>query len=218
MQTWKEVLADIKEKDFFKKAFLFQKKQRENGKKIFPPEKEIFNAFTLTPFEEVKVVILGQDPYHGEGQAEGLCFSVGKNISHPPSLQNIFKELQNDLGLDIPKDGSLRKWAKQGVFLLNAILTVEKSKPASHAKIGWEHFTDEVIKKISNEKDHVVFVLWGNFAKGKIPLIDKNKHTIITAPHPSPFSVHSGFFGSKPFSKINDDLRKHKMKEINWSL
>lgn len=186
-------------------------------KKIFPQPENVFKAFWLTPFSKVKVVILGQDPYHGDGQAHGLCFSVPKGVAIPPSLQNIYKEIESDLG--VKKDfgsGNLESWAKQGVFLLNAILTVVAHSPASHQKKGWENFTDAVIKKISNEREGVVFILWGNYARGKKNLIDAGKHLILEAPHPSPLSAYAGFFGSKPFSKANKYLVSRGQAEIIW--
>jgi len=182
----------------------------------FHPE-NLFQAFWLTPFSQVKVVILGQDPYHGPGQAHGLCFSVPDDVKLPPSLQNIYKEIETDLG--VKKDfqsGNLEAWAKQGVFLINAILSVVAHNPASHRARGWEKFTDTVIKTISEKRDHVAFVLWGNYARGKKNLIDIKKHLVLEAPHPSPFSAFSGFFGSRPFSQINSYLREHGQSEIEW--
>lgn len=182
---------------------------------IYPPANLIFNAFDTTPFDKVKVVILGQDPYHGTGQAMGLSFSVPKGIALPPSLKNIYQEIHTDVGLDIPKSGDLTYRAEQGVLLLNAILTVRANTPASHQQIGRQQFTDAVIQHISNEKEHVVFMLWGNFARGKKILIDTTKHLVLEAPHPSPFSVHSGFFGCKHFSKANDYLEKNAIEPID---
>ncbi len=186
-------------------------------KAVYPKPTDIFHAFLLTPFSKVNVVILGQDPYHGAGQAHGLSFSVPKGVRVPPSLQNIYKEIESDLG--VKKDftsGNLEYWAEQGVFLLNAILSVVANSPASHQRKGWEVFTDTVIQKISLEREHVVFMLWGNFARSKKNLIDTNKHLVLEAPHPSPFSAHSGFFGSKHFSKCNEYLKKHNKKPIVW--
>jgi uracil-DNA glycosylase len=206
---------------------LFQESERNAGKKIYPKKEDIFKAFKLTPFEKVKVVILGQDPYHGAGQAEGLCFSVPNGVNPPPSLKNIFKELESDLqnkenilenGFRKTESGHLGKWAQRGVFLLNTVLTVKDGRPGSHAKRGWEEFTDFVIQKISQEKEHVVFLLWGNYAKSKISLIDKHKHTILTAAHPSPLSAYNGFFGCKHFSKTNEALKKHGQEKINWQI
>lgn len=189
----------------------------DNNKKIFPNKKDIFKAFELTPFSKVKVVILGQDPYHNDGQAEGLSFSVPNGLTLPPSLKNIYKEIESDLAVKKDfTDGNLEKWAEGGVFLLNSILTVVAHTPASHKDKGWEHFTDYVIKKISDDKDNVVFILWGNYAKSKKLLIDNKKHLILESVHPSPFSARNGFFGSKHFSKCNEYLKKHKKGIIKW--
>lgn len=186
-------------------------------KTIYPPKDYIFNALKLTSYKDTKVVIVGQDPYHGEHQAHGLSFSVQKGVKVPPSLQNIYKELYDDLGVPIRKDGDLTGWAKQGVLLLNAVLTVEKDKAASHRNWGWELLTDYIIKVLNMKEEPVVFILWGNFAKEKAKLITNPHHYIITSPHPSPFSAYSGFFGSKPFSKTNDYLVKNNLKSIDWS-
>lgn len=214
--SWAEQLAGYFDTEKFKNLSDFIRSEYL-GKTVYPKPENIFKAFWLTPFSEVKVVILGQDPYHGAGQAHGLCFSVADGIKPPPSLVNIYKELEADLG--VKKDftsGNLEDWSRQGVFLLNAILTVVASTPASHQKLGWEDFTDEVIKTISQRKEHVVFILWGNYARAKRVLIDQTKHLIIEAPHPSPFSAYSGFFGSKPFSQVNKDLIAHGQVKINW--
>ena len=216
--TWKDILAEEKTQPYFAEILAYIKQRRAQGVSIFPPAKDVFNAFAYTPFDELKVVILGQDPYHGPGQAHGLSFSVCKGIRQPPSLQNIFKELQDDLGIPIVDHGELTKWAKQGVMLLNAALTVEQSTPQSHAGIGWYTFTDNVIRHISDNKDHVIFVLWGKSAQAKIDLIDTTKHDIIQSPHPSPFSAHRGFFGSKPFSRINTILEGRQQDPIDWNL
>ncbi len=189
-----------------------------NKKEIFPPKDYIFNALKLTSFKDTRVVIVGQDPYHGVGEAMGLSFSVNKGIKIPPSLQNIYKELQSDLGIPPKEDGDLTNWAKNGVLLLNAVLTVEKDKPASHRNLGWEPLTDYIIKVLNMKEESVVFILWGNFAKEKAKYITNPKHYIITSPHPSPLSAYSGFFGSKPFSKTNDFLIKNNQKPINWNL
>jgi uracil-DNA glycosylase len=186
------------------------------NKSVFPAGENIFSAFTLCPLSQIKVVILGQDPYHGEGQAEGLSFSVPAGLRLPPSLRNIYKELQTDLGIDRGQNGHLADWAKQGVLLLNATLTVEAGAPGSHQGLGWETFTDSVIKTISNQKTNVVFILWGKYAEAKTTLIDSSKHLIITSAHPSPFSAHRGFFGSRPFSKTNAYLDKTGQTPINW--
>lgn len=214
--SWAEQLASYFDTAKFKSLSDFIRSEYLS-KTVYPKPENIFKAFWLTPFSEVKVVILGQDPYHGAGQAHGLCFSVADGIKPPPSLVNIYKELEADLG--VKKDftsGNLEDWSRQGVFLLNAILTVVASTPASHQKLGWEDFTDEVIKTISQRKEHVVFILWGNYARAKRVLIDQTKHLIIEAPHPSPFSAYSGFFGSKPFSQVNKDLIAHGQVKINW--
>ena len=185
---------------------------------VFPPSSLIFNAFNLTPFDDVKVVILGQDPYHNIGQAHGLAFSVPDNIQKPPSLINIFKELNQDMGLPIPTHGNLEKWAKEGVLLLNASLTVRAHMAASHAKIGWQHFTDAAIKALSDKKQNLVFILWGNYAIAKENLIDHNKHLILKTVHPSPLSASRGFFGCRHFSKTNEYLIKNNIKPINWEI
>jgi len=216
--SWKKELKDEFDKPYFEKIVHFLKQERSAGKTIYPPGKQIFNAFEWTPFNHVKVVILGQDPYHGAGQAHGLSFSVPDKVAPPPSLVNIFKEINEDLDIPIPRTGNLEKWAKQGVLMLNASLTVEANTPNSHSQIGWHTFTDEVIKHISADKEHVVFMLWGKFAQNKESLIDATKHLILKAAHPSPFSAHSGFFGSRHFSKTNNWLRDHGMKPIDWNL
>jgi uracil-DNA glycosylase len=216
--SWKKLLKTEFDKPYFQNIVLHLKTEKEQGKTIYPPGSFIFNAFNTTPVEKVKVVILGQDPYHGPRQAHGLSFSVQTGVPQPPSLMNIFKEMNTDLGLAIPQHGNLENWAKQGVLLLNASLTVRANEPMSHAKIGWAAFTDTVIKKISEEKEHVVFILWGKFAQEKIALIDQNKHYIIKSAHPSPLSAHNGFFGSRPFSKTNEYLMKHGMDPIEWKV
>lgn len=197
------------------KSFLVEER---GSHEIYPPESKIFAAFDACPFEGVKVVILGQDPYHGPGQAHGLSFSVPEGIKLPPSLKNIFQELHADLGVSLPESGNLEKWAKQGVLLLNATLTVRKSSPGSHQKKGWEAFTDATIQSISDDRQHVVFLLWGNYARAKKELIDSSKHLIHESPHPSPFSARHGFFGSKPFSKTNQYLASHGIDPVDWSL
>jgi len=217
-QSWKEVLNEEFEKEYFSHIVTFLKAEKEKGKMIFPPGKQIFNAFEFTPFNEVKVVIIGQDPYHNPGQAHGLSFSVPEGIAAPPSLVNIFKEIQNDLGINLTGKNNLQKWAKQGVLLLNASLTVEANMPMSHSKIGWHLFTDEVIKIISTLKDNVVFLLWGKFAQNKQLLIDSGKHKILMAAHPSPLSAYNGFFGCGHFSKTNQWLEEKGLKPIEWEL
>ena len=190
---------------------------KKNNIPFYPPGKFLFNAFNLTPLDQVKVVILGQDPYHGPNQAHGLCFSVPNSIKPPPSLINIFKELEDDIGKKIDfTNGNLEHWAKQGVFLLNTTLTVERSRPLSHQNLGWNIFTDKVISTINKSRENIVFILWGSFAQSKKELIDSNKHLILTAPHPSPLSAHRGFFGSKPFSKTNDFLQSKQIDKVNW--
>ena len=214
---WDNIFKDELEKDYFKELISFVEKEYKE-KTIFPPKNEIFNAFRHTKYKDLKVVILGQDPYHGENEAEGLSFSVKTGIRKPPSLNNIFKELKDDLGIEICDDGSLLKWADQGVLLLNSVLTVEKDKAASHQGKGWEIFTDAVIKKINEKKEPVVFILWGSYARAKKSLITNKNHYIIESTHPSPFSAYNGFFGSKPFSKTNNFLKSKGIKEIDWDL
>jgi uracil-DNA glycosylase len=216
--SWKEVLAEEFKKPYFKQIAQHLKTEKEQGKIIYPPGSQIFHAFEATPFDKVKVVILGQDPYHGPKQAHGLSFSVQQGIASPPSLINIFKELHEDVGLPIPRHGHLENWAKQGVLLLNASLTVRAGEPMSHAKLGWEKFTNTVIEKVSHLKENIVFVLWGRFAQEKQSLIDDKKHYIIKSAHPSPLSAKNGFFGSRPFSKINTYLVKKGIDPINWAL
>ncbi len=214
---WDKVLAVIENSDGFKK-FLQLINQKYNESTCYPPKEYIFNALKLTSYKDTKVVIVGQDPYHGEGEAHGLSFSVQKGIKIPPSLQNIYKELESDLGIKSAKDGDLTKWAKEGVLLLNAVLTVKKDTPASHRNLGWELLTDYIIKALNQKEEPVVFILWGNFAKEKQKYITNPKHLVITSSHPSPFSASYGFFGSKPFSKTNEFLIKNKIKPIDWQL
>jgi uracil-DNA glycosylase len=216
--TWKEVLAGEREQPYFQQAMSFIEKERLAGKIIYPKNSEIFNALQFTPFEALRAVIIGQDPYHGAGQAHGLCFSVKPGVPAPPSLQNIFKELAEDLKISIPKHGCLEKWAKQGVLLLNAILSVEAGKPLSHNGIGWERFTDRVIREINDRKQGVVFLLWGSPAQQKGKIIDPLRHHILRAPHPSPLSASRGFFGCKHFSKTNDILKSQNQEPIDWAL
>lgn len=215
--SWKVVLWEEFQQPYFRKLKDFIQSERSVGKIIFPPAPLIFNAFNTTPFDQVKVVILGQDPYHGDGQAHGLSFSVPDGIKPPPSLVNIFKELRADIGMEIPTSGNLTKWAEQGVLLLNAMLTVEAHQAASHQKKGWEEFTNAVIRKISEKKEGVVFILWGRYAQEKAALIDANKHYILTSAHPSPFSA-TKFLGCKHFSKTNELLKKQGLKPIDWTL
>ncbi len=217
--AWHEVLKNEFTKPYFLEILTFLKIESSAGKIIYPPVPLIFNAFNHTSFEKVKVVILGQDPYHNPGQANGLSFSVPTGIKPPPSLINIFKEIQNDVGIIMPKGfGNLTSWADQGVFLLNAILTVRTNDPASHSKIGWMNFSNAVITKISDEKKGVIFLLWGKFAQEKQILIDETKHFVLKAAHPSPFSANRGFFGCKHFSKTNELLANQNLPGINWNL
>ena len=218
--SWLEVLSDEFEKDYMLKLRQFLKEEKQAGKTIYPKGGDIFNAFAKTPFDEVKVVILGQDPYHGPNQAHGLSFSVQRGIPTPPSLQNIYKELATDIpGFIIPKTGDLTEWAEQGVLLLNATLTVQAANAGSHQKKGWERFTDTVIKTISDKKEGIVFILWGAYAQSKSVLIDETKHLVIKSTHPSPLAVsRGGFFGSKPFSKTNTYLQQHGEKPIDWQI
>jgi uracil-DNA glycosylase len=215
--SWKAELDNEFKADYFikLKEFLITEKQTQ---RVLPPGDKIFSAFNHTPFDKVKVIILGQDPYHGEGQAHGLCFSVPDGIGKPPSLVNIFKELNADLGLPIPQTGNLEKWADQGVLLLNATLTVRANTPGSHQKRGWENFTDAAIKQLSDKRENLVFILWGRFAQNKEVLIDANKHLILKAAHPSPFSAYNGFFGCRHFSKTNEYLRSKGIGEIDWRI
>ena len=217
-QSWKEVLHSEFSKPYFQQITAHLKTEKATGATIYPPGPLIFNAFDKTPFNKVKVVLLGQDPYHGKGQAMGLSFSVPDDIKPPPSLENIFKELHADIGMPIPDTGNLTKWSEQGVFLLNAILTVRAKEPASHQKIGWQQFTDRVIQILSDEKEGIVFLLWGKFAQEKQVLIDATKHHILKAAHPSPYSADKGFFGCRHFSKANQLLAKQGKDPIDWSL
>jgi uracil-DNA glycosylase len=213
--SWKEKLSDEFQSEYFNSLIGFVRDEYQN-QTIFPPGKEIFKAFDACRFDDVKVVIIGQDPYHGAGQANGLCFSVRDGVRFPPSLLNIFKEIQKDLGKPIPKSGDLERWAKQGVLLLNATLTVRSGTPGSHQNKGWEAFTNAVIRKISEEKQNVVFLLWGAYAQKKGEIIDRNKHLVLMSAHPSPFSADRGFFGCKHFSKANQYLKSKGLPEIDW--
>ncbi len=213
--SWKEKLKIQFEQPYFNKLIDFVKEEYRT-QTVYPPGKEIFRAFDCADFKDVKVVIIGQDPYHGMGQANGLCFSVRDGITMPPSLKNIFKEIENDLGKPFPKSGDLERWANQGVLLLNATLTVRGSSPGSHQKKGWEEFTDAVIRVISEEKSNVVFLLWGAYAQKKGEIIDRAKHLVLMSAHPSPFSADRGFFGNKHFSKTNAYLKSKGLKEIEW--
>lgn len=213
--SWKEALKEEFEKDYFKQLTAFVKNEYKS-KKIYPPPSAIFKAFNMCPFDKAEVVILGQDPYHGPGQANGLCFSVNSGIANPPSLENIFKEIHDDLGRPIQSSGNLEKWAEQGVLLLNATLTVIAGRAGSHQHKGWEQFTDAAIKALSDKKEHLVFLLWGRYAQEKGRVIDTVKHCILSAAHPSPFSAFSGFFGCKHFSKTNEYLESAGKRQIDW--
>ncbi len=217
-ESWKQALKQEFAKPYFANIGTHLRTEKSQGKQIYPPGAYIFNAFNTTPLPSVKVVILGQDPYHGPNQAHGLSFSVQPGVTAPPSLMNIFKELRDDIGSPPPSNGSLLKWAQQGVFLLNASLTVRAGEPMSHSKIGWAEFTNTVIKTISEYRQNVVFILWGKFAQEKQSLIDMSKHFVIKSAHPSPLSAHNGFFGSKPFSRTNEYLVSKGIDPINWSL
>ena len=231
-ESWKKALAGEFNKPYFRELMSFVKEEYLSKKPIYPRPQDIFRAFSMCPFDKVKVVILGQDPYHGTAigadgkiveQANGLSFAVRQGMPLPPSLKNIYKEIQNDLGIELKRDvdgdldGDLSRWAEQGVLLLNATLTVQAHTPGSHQKKGWEEFTDTAIKALSDSREHIVFLLWGNYAKQKGVHINRSKHLVLEAPHPSPFSVHTGFFGCKHFSKTNEYLRKHGLGEIDWS-
>ncbi len=213
--SWGALLQEEFEQPYFAQLVDFVKRSYREGP-TYPPAQEIFRALDLCTFDKVRVVILGQDPYHGHGQANGLCFSVREQVRIPPSLVNIFKELHNDLGKPMPKHGNLERWAVQGVLLLNATLTVAARKPGSHQRQGWERFTDQVVKLIATQKEHVVFILWGAYAQQKGGVIDPAQHLVLTAPHPSPFSADRGFFGSKPFSQANTYLQAHGLPAIDW--
>ncbi len=216
--TWQAALAGEKELPYFKEIFAFLDREQADGKTIYPPRKDIFNALKSTPFDQVKVVIIGQDPYHGPGQAHGLCFSVQPGVKPPPSLYNIFEELRTDVGVAMPGQGCLLKWAEQGVLLLNSVLTVEAGLAHSHAKIGWETFTDHIIKILNEKCDGLVFLLWGAHAQKKCAIIDPNRHYLLKSVHPSPLSAHRGFLGCKHFSKCNNLLQQTGKKQIDWSL
>lgn len=215
--NWDKILDEEYHKEYFKKIVKFINKEYKE-KEIFPPKPRILRALSLTDYDDVKVVILGQDPYHGVGEANGLAFAVSNGVKLPPSLKNIYKELYDDMGIPVSNVGNLECWAKEGVLLLNAVLTVEKDKPASHKNLGWENFTDAIIKKLNEKDTPVVFILWGNFARSKKSFITNPKHLVIESTHPSPFSANYGFFGSKPFSKTNKFLRENNIKEIDWKV
>lgn len=214
-ESWKKHLAPEFEKDYFVQLTDFVRNEYAHTT-VYPPGRLIFNAFNLCPFDRVKVVIIGQDPYHGPGQAHGLCFSVNDGITFPPSLQNIFKEIQADLGKPIPTSGNLTRWAEQGVLMLNATLTVRAHAAGSHQRRGWEEFTDAAIRALNNEREHLVFILWGAYAQKKGAFIDRSRHLVLTSAHPSPLSAHNGFFGNHHFSLTNDYLRAHGQTPIDW--
>lgn len=219
MKTWKEAIGEEKSQDYFQQILHYVQQERSAGKTIYPPQNEVFSAFALTEFDKVKVVILGQDPYHGPNQAHGLSFSVKPPVPAPPSLVNIYKELAQDIeGFQIPAHGYLIEWAKQGVLLLNTVLSVEQGKAHSHANIGWERFTDKVIAQLNHHRENLVFLLWGSHAQKKGQFIDRNRHLVLTSVHPSPLSAHRGFFGCKHFSQTNRYLAQKGLSEINWQL
>ena len=214
-ESWKQILSAEFEKDYFRQLTDFVRNEYRSTT-VYPPGKLIFNAFNLCPFEQVKVVIIGQDPYHGPGQAHGLCFSVNDNVPFPPSLRNIFKEIQDDLGKPIPESGNLTRWAKQGVLLLNATLTVRAHQAGSHQRRGWEEFTDAAIRALAEQREHLVFILWGAYAQKKGAFIDRSRHLVLTSVHPSPLSAHNGFFGNRHFSRANEYLQQHGQTPIEW--
>lgn len=214
--SWKEVLKEEFEKEYFKRLTSFVKEEYSGSTPIYPPARLIFNAFDHCPFNDVKVVILGQDPYHGAGQANGLCFSVNKGVQFPPSLLNIFKEIESDTGTPIPQDGDLTRWSDQGVLLLNATLTVRAAQAGSHQKRGWEEFTDAAIRELANRRENIVFILWGSYAQKKGAFIDRNRHLVLASPHPSPLSAYQGFFGNHHFSRANAYLAEHGKSTIKW--
>jgi len=216
--SWLERLDDQFHQEYMQKLRDFLVTRKQHRAVIYPPGKQIFNALNSTPFEQVRVVILGQDPYHGPGQAHGLCFSVQPGIRVPPSLANIYREVQADLGIDPPHHGYLQSWAEQGVLLLNAVLTVERGQAGSHQGKGWEVFTDAIVQLLNDERENLVFMLWGSYAMKKGAVIDRRKHLVLKAPHPSPLSAHRGFLGSRHFSSANDYLKKHQQLPINWAV
>lgn len=215
-ESWKEQLAEEFTKPYFEKLTEFVRTEYMGDTPIYPPAKLIFNAFDHCPFNDVKVVIIGQDPYHGAGQAHGLCFSVNKGVALPPSLVNIFKEIANDTGTPIPSNGDLTRWSEQGVLMLNAVLTVRAASAGSHRNKGWEEFTDAAIRALAEKRDNIVFILWGSYAIKKGAFIDKERHLVLTSPHPSPLSAYQGFFGNHHFTRTNDYLRTHGKSEIIW--
>lgn len=214
--SWKEALKEEFTKEYFARLTDFVRNEYKGTTPIYPPARLIFNAFDHCPFNDVKVVILGQDPYHGAGQANGLCFSVNKGVPFPPSLNNIFKEIESDTGTPVPQDGDLTRWSDQGVLLLNATLTVRASQAGSHQKRGWEEFTDAAIRELATKRDNIVFILWGSYAQKKGAFIDRSRHLVLTSPHPSPLSAYQGFFGNHHFSKANEYLKEHGKETIIW--
>ncbi|MBR6691964.1 MAG: uracil-DNA glycosylase [Bacteroidaceae bacterium] len=214
--SWKDVLKDEFSKEYFIRLTEFIREEYRGSTPIYPPARLIFNAFDHCPFNDVKVVILGQDPYHGAGQANGLCFSVNKGVAFPPSLNNIFKEIENDTGGKIPQDGDLTRWSDQGVLLLNATLTVRAAQAGSHQRRGWEEFTDAAIRELATRRDNIVFILWGSYAQKKGAFIDRNRHLVLASPHPSPLSAYQGFFGNRHFSRANEYLKEHGKEPIIW--
>lgn len=214
--SWKDVLKDEFSKEYFIRLTEFIREEYRGSTPIYPPARLIFNAFDHCPFNDVKVVILGQDPYHGAGQANGLCFSVNKGVAFPPSLNNIFKEIESDTGGKIPQDGDLTRWSDQGVLLLNATLTVRAAQAGSHQRRGWEEFTDAAIRELATRRDNIVFILWGSYAQKKGAFIDRNRHLVLASPHPSPLSAYQGFFGNRHFSRANEYLKEHGKEPIIW--
>lgn len=216
--SWEPIIGEELRKPYFRQLEEFLEEQQRDGATIYPPLPEVFSALAATPYDNVKALILGQDPYHDTGQAHGLAFSVREGITPPPSLRNIYKELRDDLGYPIPNNGYLMPWAQQGALLLNAVLTVQAHKANSHKNKGWEKFTDEIIRQVSAKQERVVFVLWGGYARKKLALIDTGRHAVVESAHPSPLSAHNGFFGSRPFSRINEALREGGREEIDWRI
>lgn len=216
--SWKAELAGEFDKPYMQSLRQFLLQEKQQGQQVFPPGNQIFNALNTTPFDKVRVVILGQDPYHGPGQAHGLCFSVQQGVAVPPSLQNIYKELHADLGLPVPSHGNLMQWAEQGVLLLNAVLTVRAGQANSHQGKGWEHFTDRIVELLNERREHLVFMLWGSYAQRKGAMIDRKRHLVLSSPHPSPLSAHRGFLGNRHFSKANQYLQQQQLASIDWQI
>ena len=216
--SWKAELTGEFDKPYMQSLRQFLLQEKQQGQQVFPPGNQIFNALNTTPFDKVRVVILGQDPYHGPGQAHGLCFSVQQGVAVPPSLQNIYKELHADLGLPVPSHGNLMQWAEQGVLLLNAVLTVRAGQANSHQGKGWEHFTDRIVELLNERREHLVFMLWGSYAQRKGAMIDRKRHLVLSSPHPSPLSAHRGFLGNRHFSKANHYLQQQQLASIDWQI